>query len=215
MLEIINLSKKYKSKIIIENFSIRMEENKFYFFLGKNGVGKTSLFKCLLNLENYTGIILYENKPFNSYTGEIFAIYDDTPLYTNLTGNQNIKIFTDKTNFNHIDKSLFTMDLNKKVKYYSCGEKRKLSIIIAILLKPKFLILDEISNGLDYDCMKWFQKNFKTIFKDSTIIGAGHQFDFYETLIDEVLVINNNHVTKLNDINDRKELKILYEENFS
>ena len=215
MLEIINLSKKYKSKFIIESFSIRMEENKFYFFLGKNGVGKTSLFKCILNLEEYTGTILYNNKPFNSCNNDVFAIYDDTPLYTNLTGNQNIKIFTDKTHLDYLDNELVTMDLNKKVKYYSCGERKKLSIIIAILLKPKFLIVDEISNGLDYDCMKWLQKNFKTIFKDSTIIGAGHQFDFYETLVDEVLVINNNHVTKLHDINDRKELKMLYEENFS
>ncbi|MEG0051563.1 MAG: ATP-binding cassette domain-containing protein [Terrisporobacter sp.] len=215
MLEIIDLSKKYNSRVIIEKFSICMKEKKFYFLLGKNGAGKTSFFKCILNLEGYEGTILYENKPFDSYNDKVFAIYDDTPLYTNLTGNQNIKIFTDKTNFKNMHNSLITIDLNKKVKYYSYGEKKKLSIIIAILLKPKFLIIDEISNGLDYDCIKWLQKNLKLVFKDSTIIGSGHQFDFYDNLIDEILVINNHHIEKLPNTNDRKELRMIYEENFS
>ncbi|WP_338631949.1 ATP-binding cassette domain-containing protein [Clostridium baratii] len=178
MIEIINLYKKYGKSNLFNNINFKISDNSFAFIMGANGEGKTTLFKCLLDLEKFKGDILFDGEPFLKIIKNIFAIYDDVPFYTNLTGFQNIKLVSyKKIQVDDIDENLqllLSIDkLNKKVSTYSYGEKKKLAILIAILLKPKYLIIDELSNGLDFETISWLRENIKIIFKKSTIIATG------------------------------------------
>lgn len=204
MIEFINVYKKYGKNNLFDNVNFKISNNSFAFIMGANGEGKTTLFKCLLNLERFQGNILFDGKKFNKVIKNIFAIYDDVPFYMNLTGFQNIKLISyKKFSLEYIERNLKTLlsidKLNKKVSTYSYGEKKKLAIIIAILLKPKYLIIDELSNGLDFETISWLKENIKSIFNQSTIIATGHQFEFYEDIIDELFIIKNKKIILLED----------------
>lgn len=197
MIKIKNLTKIYNNNIIFEQVNLLLEDNKIYFLLGQNGSGKTTFIKCLLNLEKYQGNINYSpNCPQN-----IFAIYDDIPLYENLNGYDNIRLFAG-ANFYHKQRvdafqGLSPSLLSKKVKYYSLGEKKKLLIITALLTNPKYLILDEIANGLDVDSLKWLKKQLNIQKRECLILVTGHYLEFYEKLLDEIIIIHKKSIYKL------------------
>lgn len=196
MIKIENLTKTYCNNIIFEQVNLLLEDSKIYFLLGQNGSGKTTFIKCLLGLEKYQGNINYSpNFPKN-----IFAIYDDIPLYENLNGYDNIRLFAG-TNFYHKQKidafqGLSPSLLSKKVKYYSLGEKKKLLIIAALLTKPQYLILDEIANGLDVDSLKWLKNQLNIHKKECLILVTGHYLEFYEQLLDEIIIIHKKSIYK-------------------
>lgn len=213
MIELKNFEKFYKNELLIKSSSIIISDNSFVFILGKNGIGKTSLFKCILNLETFNGDLLFDSQNFNNIIGQIFAIFDDTPLYSHLTGFQNIQIFCPNITTKIFTHSLLeSLNLNQKVKFYSYGQKKKLSIFIAILLQPKYLIIDELTNGLDYETISWLKTNLKKSFLNCTILATGHQFDFYNDLVEELLIISNKQIKKINLFKSKKKLEALYEE---
>ena len=84
--------------------------------------------------------------------------------------------------------------LNKKVKTYSYGERKKVFIIIADILKPKLLIMDEVSNGLDYETMIMLKAKIKLWAESSMIVLTGHQFEFYKDIVERVFVINGHKI---------------------
>ncbi|MGL5973425.1 MAG: ATP-binding cassette domain-containing protein [Oscillospiraceae bacterium] len=192
MINIENLNKEYKKNEIFSNVTVSFPKDKINFILGKNGTGKTTLFKCILNLENFNGTI---NMGYTENL-KIFCIYDDTPFYKNLTGLQNIDLFQDtyKTK-NKIEQNLLPNEtLNKKVSSYSYGQKKKLAIIIAELINPDILLLDEVSNGLDYETIMYLKKNLKKFKENKTILMTGHQLDFYEELVENLYLIKDKNI---------------------
>ncbi|AEX86486.1 ABC-type multidrug transport system, ATPase component [Marinitoga piezophila KA3] len=204
MITIENLTKYYKNNLIFKNVNMLIPENKVTLFIGANGSGKTTLFKCLLNLEDYRGKILYDGKCLNEIRDTIYVIYDDTPLYYNLSGYKNIELLLNKKiSIQQIKEIsyMFLKDeiLKLKVKYYSHGQRKKLSLIIAMLTSPKYLFMDEIANGLDYNT-KLLLKNFiKKWSKKMTIIMTGHQFEFYDGIIDELFILKDHSIIKINE----------------
>lgn len=196
MIEITNFSKKYRNTTIFTNINILLEDQKTYFVLGKNGSGKTTFLKCLLGLENYSGTISFTPLENN----ELFPVFDDIPLYPTLSGYDNIKLLAGKVyNEYEVNKlqGLSKNLLRKKVQYYSLGERKKVLMLAAMLKKPHYIILDEIANGLDLDSIEWLITCIKVLKKDSLIIATGHYFEFYEKILDEIIVLKDNKMLKI------------------
>lgn len=208
MIELIDFSKKYRKSVIIHSTNIILEDKKFYFILGKNGVGKTTLLKCLLKLESYDGTIKYANLERQG----IFPIFDDIPLYLNLNGYDNIKLLTgqafNKEDINNLQILPHHL-LKKKVKFYSLGEKKKLLMMAVIIKQPSCLILDEIANGLDQDSLKWFITRINMLKKNCLIIATGHYFEFYERILDEIIIIHDKKILQL--VRGKENLHEIYE----
>lgn len=207
MIKLHNLSKSYQGKTIFNNLNIVFEKNNLNFILGKNGCGKTTLFKCILGLEEYEGDIIFEGE-------SVFCVYDDTPFYLNLNGFKNIELF--KALYK-VDKNKpigeFLLDkevLNRKVSKYSYGQRKKLAMMIIELINPDVLILDEISNGLDYETISYLKKKFFDWKKSRTIIISGHQLDFYNDIVDDVYIMKDNSLLLFED--NKENLGDLYEE---
>lgn len=215
MIEIISLTKMYKSNVVLEDVSFNIHRNKINFIMAANGQGKTSFFKCLLNLENYRGNIIFDGNKFDEIIGEVFAVYDDSPLYTNLTGIQNIKVFIKNIDSGYVyDKfrNIFPIGLlEKKAGEYSYGQKKLLNIVMAILKKPKYLVIDEISNGLDYETMRWLKKILRELSLETTVVATGHQLDFYNDIIDYLYIINDKKIIEVDDIYMSEGLENVYE----
>lgn len=215
MITIKNLKKQYGNNIVLDQINLEISQNKITFIMGKNGSGKTTFFKCLLGLEKSKGDILYNGCKLDQTRNDIYVVFDDSPLYLNLNGYQNIQLllgkFVSKSKIVEITNKFFNKDLlRKKVKTYSYGQRKKLNLVIGILSNPRYLFLDEISNGLDFETMNLLKKELVNISKNTTIITTGHQFEFYESIIDELFLLNDSFITKMEYKKTGGDLSDLY-----
>ena len=106
--------------------------------MGHNGSGKTTLVKCIMRLESYSGQIIFNNSSNNS-----LVVWDDCPFYNNLSWIKNLILFSegkiDKKNIINLSLKYLDNDLlNRKVKLYSYGQKKKLALALVEILKPKY-----------------------------------------------------------------------------
>ncbi len=146
------------------------------------------------------------------------VIYDDSPFYDHLSGYQNIKLLINqpagKEELEQLSqKFLGRALLKKKVKTYSYGQKKKLALMIAALNKPSYLFLDEISNGLDYRSMMELQKLINDWSSTMTIVAAGHQFEFYSSIVDQLYVLKDGSAIHIDNFKTNgAELGDVYKE---
>ena len=194
-----NLKKSYKNNILFQNVNLEFRSNKISFVLGKNGVGKTSLIKCLFGLEDYEGNIMFDEKNIDQVREKCWVIWDDTPFYTEISGLKNLYIFScgkkTKSEIYEIASRYLDNDVLKRpVSQYSYGQRKKLSLVLVEILSPKYLVMDEISNGLDYETICFLKKKIKDWSENMDIILTGHQFDFYNDLIDDLYVFEGNNI---------------------
>ena len=96
MLKLENVCKRYDREIL-KNLNVEFEKNKINYIYGRNGIGKTTLFKCIVGLEDFEGKI--EGLPERE---KIYYIEEGNPLYNNLSGMDNIKLLTSKYDKNEI-----------------------------------------------------------------------------------------------------------------
>lgn len=212
MLKISHLRKKYGTHYIFEEANATFHKNKVNFILGENGSGKTTLFKCILGLENYEGEITFNESPLSNAVNQerIFCVFDDTPLYQNLTGFDNMKMYqtlyhtSSEIEYKFLSKEL----LSRKVKTYSYGERKKLYLELVHMIQPNILLMDEISNGLDYQTLKYLKKKLIEWKKNSLIIMSGHQLEFYDSLVEEIFVLNHRYLQNV----DKEKLGDIYEQ---
>lgn len=210
MIHVKGLTKTYRQQVVFEDLHIQLKHQKINFIMGKNGSGKTTFMKCLLQLEQYEGEILYNDQPIDQVRHEIQVMYDDTPLYMNLNGYQNIRLLlnvsTDQKKCETLARKYLPHEiLKKKVKHYSYGQKKKLSFIFIALTKPTYLFLDEISNGLDYGTMMELKTMIKQWSEDMTIIATGHQFEFYSSIVDELFILKDKSMIQIHDFQEKGE----------
>lgn len=180
-------------------------DNGYYYFIGKNGSGKTTFFNCLLGFENFEGDICINSR-------NVAAVFDTEQLYSQLSIEDNLRIFL-ASKLNEDQNNLFndyiSIDRNKKIKNLSLGQRKMVAILIAILRDSKLLILDEISNGLDVENAEKIKKLLKKCKKRMIILSCGHQLDFHKEILDKVLIISNN---SLSMIDENRNLEDVYEE---
>ena len=206
--------KRFKGKIILKNASINFEDNKIYYLLAPNGAGKTTVFKLIAGLQ-----ILNHGEVRNIYkNNNQLTIFDDLSFYKNLTGYQNISLFTNfkfsSVVVEKIAQKYEILDvLYHKVGKYSLGEGKKLSLILWELLAPRLCIMDEVTNGLDHTSLKTLKDSFNELKKNSIIILTGHDLGFYEKVIDELYVLRKNKFFKEENWKDWG-LESIYEKYF-
>lgn len=217
MITIKNFSKNYGKKKVLNNVNITFEDNNVNFIMGKNGRGKTTLLKCISGLEGYKGTIKIDNRKKEEMLGEMNVIWDDCPFYKDLRGIDNLEIFTGLSKKQIIERVQGVIEsdlLKKKVKSYSYGQKKKLALAMTVILDSKCIIMDEISNGLDFDTLEQLKAFIKGWKSKKNIILTGHQFSFYDGMVDNVFVICNDGSVKeyINIKDSGKKLEEIYHE---
>lgn len=205
ILRVSNLEKSFNQHRILHHISFKCQRGKIVGLIGANGAGKTTIMKAILGLIKYKGEIKIENKivAFNQSAGgkTVGALIEYPGLYPFLTGKANLKIFSLNRNSQELDSiiSEFKMEefINNKVKAYSLGMKQKLGIALALINKPKLVILDEPMNGLDpqatHDLRNSILRRAK---KGTTFLISSHVLSEIQKLVDDLIVINQGHILK-------------------
>ncbi len=204
MIELKELSKNYRNTVILEKCNSVFEDGRISFIMGKNGCGKTTLIKCMCDLESFSGDILFDGRKLDTDTRKSFlTVWDDCTFYQNLSGIDNLMLLDDEHN-KHNKEDIKQIALNylspeklkKKVGRYSYGQKKLLSLALVELMHPKILIMDEITNGLDYSALKRLKVRIKEWKKDSLIILTGHNLDFYTAVADDLFILKDQKIVK-------------------
>jgi ABC-2 type transport system ATP-binding protein len=151
------LTKRFGKTAAVEDVSLAVREGTVYGLLGPNGAGKSTLLKMIAGLLRPTGgRIFVGGEPWSRESlGQIGALIEAPALYGNLTARENLKVHALMLGLpdSRIDEALETVGLahtgRKRAAQFSLGMKQRLGIAIALLKRPRLLILDEPTNGLD------------------------------------------------------------------
>lgn len=200
MIQFVDFSKSYFNKHIIDESNFDISDNKISFLMGPNGSGKTTLIKCIMEMEDHKGKVIFDGKDINQVRENCLVLWDDCPFYASLSGMKNLIIFGENKKSKKQIKQIATKYLgdevlSSKVKTYSYGQKKKLALSLIEILEPKYLFMDEVSNGLDYDTIKLLTRDIKKWAETMTIILTGHQFSFYNKLVDSLFVFKDKQIT--------------------
>ncbi|GKX68216.1 ABC transporter ATP-binding protein [Inconstantimicrobium mannanitabidum] len=202
VVEISNLTKDIKGTKVLSNINLNLESGKAYGIVGRNGSGKSMLFKAICGLINPTeGDIKVFDKPIKngSFPDSTGIIIENPGFLLQYSAFKNLKILASINNTISDEKikdtiTLVGLDPNdkKSVKKYSLGMKQRLGIAQALMEDPKLLILDEPMNGLDSEGVRQIRKLLLDLkCKSVTILLASHNSEDISEICDYVYTMEN------------------------
>ena len=188
----------FKGQKIVDNLSLEIKRNTVYGLLGPNGAGKSTTLKMITGMlrPNEGDIIFNGHLWTRKDLQNIGALIETPPLYDNLTAKENLKVRTIALGLpqSRIDEVLEIVDLTntrkKRAGQFSLGMKQRLGIAIALLNKPKLLILDEPTNGLDPIGIQELRKLIRSFPEQGiTVILSSHILHEVEQVVDDIGII--------------------------
>lgn len=229
VLEIKNLCKFFGNRQILRDINMKVYPGEVLGFLGPNGSGKTTTIKSVLGLINIDmGEVYIAGKniksDFESAISNVGGIIENPEMYKYLSGRKNLMQYLrmyDDIPESRIDEVVKIVGLQSriddKISRYSLGMRQRLGIAQAILHRPKLLILDEPTNGLDPAGIKELREIFKKLAHEEgcAVLVSSHMLAELEQMCDRVYVIDRG--TMVSDMtideihNGKSEETIRYE----
>ncbi|MCT4616818.1 MAG: ATP-binding cassette domain-containing protein [Candidatus Gracilibacteria bacterium] len=204
ILEIKNLTKKYKKLYAIKNININIKKGSVYGFIGDNGAGKSTTLKILAGIIGKdSGEINIFGKPWNiDALAKVGSLVETPVLYEKNTGRENLEIFADLVgqDYKKVDEIFKLIKLNKTaqkklVGKYSLGMKQRLAIGVTLLKNPEFLILDEPTNGLDIRGIRDVRNLIADLSEHGiTVIVSSHQLYEIQKACSHIGVIKSGEI---------------------
>lgn len=202
MLILKNVTKYYGSNLAVDNLSFEVKDGEIFGLLGVNGAGKTTTFRMITGLLDKTeGEITFNGKKIDySVTDKIGFLAEERCLLTMLTVFEQAKFYgglksmSEKDIESRLDYLLDKLEIsdykNKKIKELSKGNQQKVQFIMAILHKPKLLILDEPFSGLDPINIELFKNLILELKHEGTsIIFSSHRMDHVEYFCESLVIL--------------------------
>ena len=185
-----NITKKYQN-YVLKDFSINMDNSKYNFIIGKNGTGKSTLIKCLFNLVNYQGSIIYNKDIDLIYIPEKVFLPDYIKLI------DFAKILT-KKGLDEIYELLDLFEIRRYQNYFLCnlsfGTKQKMLLVCGLLKDGDGYVFDEPLNGLDEKSINNFISCLHKLYiKKKLIIIVSHRLYNYDFDNKNIIMMGNSN----------------------
>lgn len=208
VLSVSHLQKTIGKRKIIQDITFNVIAGEVFGFLGPNGAGKTTTIRMLVGLAKADageiqigGYSLTQRFP--EAIGQVGCIVENPELYKFLTGRENLELFarmSGNVSLERIEELVDFVDLRNaiddKVKTYSLGMRQRLGIAQALLHKPKVLILDEPTNGLDPAGIRELRQFIRKLAVEEglAVFISSHLLSEIEMMCDRVAIIHKGKV---------------------
>lgn len=209
MLQVQNISRRYGSHLAVDDVSFTIKKGEIIGLLGHNGAGKTTIMKMLSGyLEADSGQILLDGLNIQQqrrliqqqlgYLPEHLPLYPDMTVLDYLDYAASLKALSSDSRAAEIRRvvaaTMLQDKLEAKIETLSRGYKQRLSVAQAILGKPRLLILDEPTNGLDPSQTLQMRELIQQIAQDATVILSTHIMQEVQALCSRVLLIQQGRL---------------------
>ena len=203
MLDISISKKEFGNKIIFENTTITIQQNGIYGIVGKNGEGKTTLFKCMLSLTPFEGKMSFEKDPLKIQ--KIAWCPTEPALYEELTAAEFYDFYRELTSStSNNSKMLFDVTENQLIKNFSTGMKKKAYLNAVFQNDYPIYILDEPFNGLDLESNYILVQYLKEKSKSSIILISSHILEILYANCESIFVIKDKDIVNFQKDNFQK-----------
>ncbi len=214
-LQIINLTKKFRDQIALNDINVEINNNEIIGLLGPNGAGKSTLMKSIVGaLKIDQGKIIFNGKDIRE--DEIKAkknigfLPENNPLYSEMYVKEYLNFVADLHQISKerieevIEMVGITPEKFKKISQLSKGFQQRVGLAQAILHSPDLLILDEPTNGLDPNQIIEIRNVIKEIGKEKTVILSTHIMQEVDALCSRVILMNEGNIIQDSNIEEFK-----------
>ncbi len=218
IIEVKGLTKTYGSKRGVTDVSFQVEEGEVFGFLGPNGAGKTTTIRLLMALlRANSGVARIAGLDCWDQSVEVKRLIGYLPgelaLDPDLTGGQILEYFghlrggIDQTYLKQLIARL-DFDPTRKFRQYSSGNKRKLGLLQAFMHRPRLVVLDEPTNGLDPLNQQEFSRMVKEVRDDGrTVFLSSHILTEVEQMCSRVAIIREGRLVRTGGVAELKDIK--------
>lgn len=210
VLKVSHLAKKIKKLQIIHDVSFDIREGEILGFLGPNGSGKTTTLRMIVGLSKPTGgdVQICGHSLKTDYVkamSNVGCIIEGPDLYGYMSGYKNLELLANMSEGvtkQDIDDAVTLVGMEKrihdKVDVYSMGMKQRVGLAQALIHKPRLLILDEPTNGLDPQGIHEFREIVKKLARDTgiSVLVSSHLISEVQLMCDRVSIINKGRIIK-------------------
>ena len=216
ILELRNIEKSFGEKKVLTGVSFKVEGGKAFGLLGRNGAGKTTSIRILMDVfPANSGEVLIDGQPIDynkigiGYLPEERGLYPKKIIIDQLTYFAELKGMSRKEAVKSIDYWLDRLGMteyrNKKLETLSKGNQQKIQLITALAHDPDIVILDEPFSGLDpVNAMLLKDVVKEQIAKGKIVLFSSHQMSYIEEFCDSIAILNNGVVVLHGDLHDIK-----------
>ena len=216
ILELKNIEKSFGEKKVLTGVSFRAEGGKAFGLLGRNGAGKTTSIRILMDVFPADGgEVLMDGKPIDynkvgiGYLPEERGLYPKKPIIDQLTYFAELKGMGRKDAIKAVDYWLERLGMmeyrNKRLDTLSKGNQQKIQLVTALAHDPDIVILDEPFSGLDpVNAMLLKDVVREQISKGKIVLFSSHQMSYIEEFCDSIAILNKGVVAIQGDLRDIK-----------
>lgn len=214
MISIMNLVKSFDDKKVLDNLNIQIEDGSVFGLIGINGAGKSTLLRLISGVYSQdVGVIEVDNECVfeNEKVKKDIVYVSDDPYFPISSTIKSLKVFY--SSFYNLDESLYQKYLNMfnlkesaLISSFSKGMKRQVSLLFAMAICPKYLLLDECFDGLDPLVRLNFKKALTELIQDKkiTVIISSHNLKELEDICDSFGILENGKINTYGDLIDSK-----------
>jgi len=205
VIEARGLSKRYRTRLAVDDLSFDVQPGVVTGFLGPNGSGKSTTMRLLLGLDRPTrGSATFDGKPYNDYAQplrEVGALLDAGYVHPTRTAHAHLLslAMSNRLPKARVDEVLGMVGLSdvagKRVGTYSLGMKQRLGIAAAMLGDPRTLLFDEPANGLDPEGVRWIREFLRHLASQGrTVFVSSHLLSEMSLMADRLVVIGQGRL---------------------
>lgn len=205
MIEAVNLTKRYGSKVAVDNISFTVEPGTVTGFLGPNGAGKSTTMRLIMGLDKPTsGVATVNGRSYSKLSAplcEVGALLDAKGLHPSRTARAHLRQLAASNAIptRRVDEVLELTGLSKvadkRVRGFSLGMGQRLGMAAALLGDPQVLIFDEPVNGLDPEGVKWVRETCRALAAEGrTVFISSHLMSEMSQTADHLLVIGKGRI---------------------
>ena len=203
----------------VDGVCLHVEAGRVYGLLGPNGAGKSTILKMVCGMMRPTeGEVLFAGRPWKREDlYEIGSLIEEPPIYPNLTARENLRVRTTMLGIPEarIDEVLATVGLEdagkKRAGRFSMGMKQRLGLALALLARPRLLVLDEPTNGLDpigIEELRDMIRGFAAA--GTTVIVSSHILSEVRLMADRVGIVYWGRLAYEGDLGEGQDLEELF-----